>query len=173
MTMWNFASYGLDALATSAQILVGQGLGSSDKNRVKAVLGRCLNRGVAYGSVLGVALAALSWLLPTFMSPDPAVQNLATHSLWITSLALPIASVAYMLDGVLIGAGDTGKLAKYMLLSLAAFTPAALAIMTWGSGQPGLLLLWAAYAILFMAMRGGTMLWRVRGDEWMRLGHYR
>lgn len=173
MTMWNFASYGLDALATSAQILVGQGLGSSDKNRVKAVLGRCLNRGVAYGSVLGVALAALSWLLPKFMSPDPAVQNLATHSLWITSLALPIASVAYMLDGVLIGAGDTGKLAKYMLLSLAAFTPAALAIMTWGSGQPGLLLLWAAYAILFMAMRGGTMLWRVRGDEWMRLGHYR
>ena len=173
MTVWNFASYGLDALATSAQILVGQGLGSKDRERVKAVLGRCLNRGLVYGAVLGIALAALSGFLPTLMSPDPAVRNLATHSLWIAAAALPIASVAYMLDGVLIGAGDTAKLATYMLLSLAAFTPAALAVMAWGSGQPGLLILWAAYALLFMLMRGGTMLWRVRGNEWMRLGERR
>lgn len=45
--------------------------------------------------------------------------------------------------------------------------------MAWGSGQPGLLYLWAAYALLFMLMRGGTMLWRVRGNEWMRLGERR
>ena len=70
---------------------------------------------------------------------------------------LPIASVAYMLDGVLIGAGDTRKLATYMLAALAVFTPAALAVMQWGRGEAGLLALWAAYAVLFMAVRGGTM----------------
>lgn len=113
MTVWNFASYGLDALATSAQILVGQGLGSKDRERVKAVLGRCLNRGLVYGAVLGIALAALSGVPPTLMSPDPAVRNLATHSLWIAAVAFPIASVACRqhVDGVLIGAGDTAKLA--------------------------------------------------------------
>ena len=78
-----------------------------------------------------------------------------------------------MLDGVLIGAGDTNKLALYMVISLAAFTPAALTVMAWGSGQAGLLVLWAAYAVLFMFMRGATMLLRVRGDEWMRLGERR
>lgn len=173
MTVWNFASYGLDALATSAQILVGQGLGSGDRDRVRAVLSRCLNRGVVYGAWLGVILAAISWFVPSLMSQDPAVQNLATHSLWIVALALPIASVAYMLDGVLIGAGDTTKLALYMVISLAAFAPAALAVMAWGFGQTGLLALWASYALLFMFMRGGTMLLRVRGDAWMRLGDHR
>lgn len=173
MTVWNFAAYGLDALATSAQILVGQGLGAADRDRVKSVLGRCLNRGLVYGAVLGLIIFALSWFLPTLVSEDPAVRSLATHSLWIAALAIPIASVAYMLDGVLIGAGDTNKLALYMVISLAAFTPAALTVMAWGSGQAGLLVLWAAYAVLFMFMRGATMLLRVRGDEWMRLGERR
>ncbi|MGO1592246.1 MAG: MATE family efflux transporter [Ancrocorticia sp.] len=173
MTVWNFAAYGLDALATSAQILVGQGLGSADRARVKTVLGRCLNRGFVYGAGLGVIIFGLSWFLPTLVSEDPAVRTLATQSLWIAALAIPIASVAYMLDGVLIGAGDTNKLALYMVISLAAFTPAALAVMAWGSGRAGLLALWGAYAVLFMAARGGTMLLRVRGDKWMKLGDHR
>lgn len=172
MTMWNFASYGLDALATAAQILVGQGLGSGSHSRVRTVLARCLNRGFIYGAVLGIVLFALSWLIPLAMSQDPAVRTLATHSLWIAAAALPIASVAYMLDGVLIGAGDTGRLAWYMVSSLTIFAPAALAVMRWGHGQAGLLALWAAYAILFMAIRAGTTWVRTRRDEWMGLdGH--
>lgn len=173
MTVWNFAAYGLDALATSAQILVGQGLGSGSRERVRAVLSRCLNRGAVYGAFLGVGLFALSWFIPTLMTQDPTVRDLATHSLWIAAVALPVASVAYMLDGVLIGAGDTRKLATYMLTALAAFAPAALAVMHWGTGEAGLLALWAAYAILFMAVRGGTMLLRSRGEAWMRLGEHR
>ncbi len=173
MTVWNFAAYGLDALATAAQILVGQGLGSGSRERVRAVLARCLNRGAVYGAFLGVGLLALSGLIPMFMTQDPAVRSLATHSLWIAAVALPIASVAYMLDGVLIGAGDTRKLATYMLAALAVFTPAALAVMQWGRGEAGLLALWAAYAVLFMAVRGGTMLLRSRGEAWMRLGEHR
>ncbi len=173
MTVWNFAAYGLDALATAAQILVGQGLGSESRERVRAVLSRCLNRGAVYGGFLGVGLFALSWLIPTLMSQDPTVRGLATHSLWIAALALPIASVAYMLDGVLIGAGDTRKLATYMRAALAASAPAALAVLQWGNGQSGLLALWAAYAVLFMVVRGGTMLLRSRGEAWMRLGEHR
>lgn len=173
MTVWNFAAYGLDALATAAQILVGQGLGSGSRERVRAVLSRCLNRGVVYGAFLGGGLFVLSGLIPMFMTQDPAVRSLATHSLWIAAVALPIASVAYMLDGVLIGAGDTRKLATYMLAALAVFTPASLAVMQWGHGEPGLLALWAAYAVLFMAVRGGTMLLRSRGEAWMRLGERR
>ena len=41
------------------------------------------------------------------------------------------------------------------------------------AGEAGLLALWAAYAILFMAVRGGTMLLRSRGEAWMRLGEHR
>ncbi len=170
MTFWNFAAYGLDALATAAQILVGQGLGSESKDRVRAVLSRCLNRGVVYGVWLGVALCALSWILPTFISADPAVRTLATHTLWVTALALPIASVAYMLDGVLIGAGDTRRLAWYMVGALALFTPCALAIIWWGEGSAAQILLWVAYAAVFMSARTFAMYRRVQKDAWMRLG---
>ena len=170
MSFWNFAAFGLDALATSAQILVGQGLGSGKKARVRAVLNRCLNRGVYYGTWLGVAMFALSWILPILMTSDPEVHALATHTMWVTALAMPIASVAYMLDGVLIGAGDTRRLAIYMVVALAGFAPVALIIQVLATGATGQILLWAAYALIFMSLRGVTMFFRVRGEEWMKLG---
>lgn len=167
MTFWNFAAYGLDALATAAQILVGQSLGSHDHERVREVLGRCLNRGLVYGAWLGGALFALSWILPRLISTDSAVRGLATHCLWVTALALPLASIAYMLDGVLIGAGDTRKLALYMVVALAAFAPCALGIMRWGSGSTAQIFLWIAYAVVFMGARAATMYRRIRGNEWL------
>lgn len=99
------------------------------------MLSRCLNRGVVYGAFLGGGLFVLSGLIPMFMTQDPAVRSLATHSLWIAAVALPIASVAYMLDGVLIGAGDTRKLATYMLAALAVFTPASWAVKRVGGTE--------------------------------------
>lgn len=172
MTLWNFAAYGLDALATAAQILVGQGLGSGNAARVRHVLHRCLWWGLRAGIGLGAVLAILAFVIPNIMTTAPGVQNLARQSMWVTALALPIAAVAYMLDGVLIGAGDTRKLARYMVGALLAFAPVALFFVGPGAdwSTTGMLLLWAGYAILFMAVRAGTMVWRVRGDEWMRLG---
>ncbi|MCF2707243.1 MATE family efflux transporter [Arcanobacterium haemolyticum] len=173
MSVWNFAAYGLDALATAAQILVGQSLGSGDKPRVHAVLARCLNRGLWYGSWLGVLVLVLSPVLPRVMSTEADVRWLATQTLWVVAVALPLASVAYMLDGVLIGAGDTAKLATYMFVSLVVFAPCAVALQLWASGSVGQIVLWVAYAVVFMAARGATMYRRTRTDAWMRLGDER
>lgn len=170
MTVWNFAAYGLDSLATAAQILVGQSLGSKDRERVDAVLRRCLVWGVRVGAGLGIALAVVSSLIAQVISHDDAVRQLSTQTLWLTSASLPVAALAYMLDGVLIGAGDTRKLAKYMLMALVAFAPIPLVIVVWGAqwGTVGMLILWSGYALLFMAVRGLTMLYRVHSDAWMR-----
>lgn len=169
MTMWNFAAYGLDALATAAQILVGQGLGARDRQRVHLVLRRSMRYGLRVGAALAVVFAGLSFLVPRIMSDSPAVAWLATQAMWVTSAALPVAALAYILDGVLIGAGDTRKLAWYMVASLALFAPLALAVYTLGSGTLGLLALWAAYGVVFMAARATTTARRVRGDAWMGL----
>lgn len=171
MTMWNFAAYGLDALATAAQILVGQGLGSRNRERVRLVLRRNLVYGLRVGVALGVVAAGLAFVVPRIMTIDDDVAWLATQAMWVTAAALPIAAVAYMLDGVLIGAGDTKKLAGYMIVALVAFAPVALFFIGPGAGwgTSGMILLWVGYAVLFMAVRGGTMLWRVRQDAWMGL----
>lgn len=75
------------------------------------------------GLALGVVSAGLAFVIPKVMSTDAEVAWLATQAMWITSAAMPVAAVAYMLDGVLIGAGDTRKLASYMLIALAALLP--------------------------------------------------
>lgn len=171
MTVWNFAAYGLDSLATAAQILVGQGSGTGNRSQVRMVLRRCLWWGLLVGLVLGILLAIASVGIVRIMTTEPDVQTLAMYTLWVACSTLPIASIAYMLDGVLIGAGDTRTLAWYMVIALVAFTPFTLILMgpfaSWGSS--GLLVLWAAYAIVFMGLRAWTMYRRSRGDEWMKI----
>lgn len=169
MTVWNFAAYGLDSLATAAQILVGQGIGTGNRSQVRLVLRRCLRWGLFVGLILGVVLALASVGIVHIMSTDADVRDLAMYTLWIACATLPIASVAYMLDGVLIGAGDTRKLARYMVIALLAFAPFTIVLMgplaPWGN--TGLLALWAAYALVFMGLRAWTMYRRSRGDGWI------
>lgn len=170
MTVWNFAAYGLDSLATAAQILVGQGIGTGNRSQVCLVLRRCLRWGLFVGLILGVVLALASVGIVHIMSTDADVRDLAMYTLWIACATLPIASLAYMLDGVLIGAGDTRELARYMVIALLAFAPFTIVLMgplaSWGN--TGLLALWAAYALVFMGLRAWTMYRRSRGDGWIR-----
>ena len=84
MTMWNFAAYGLDALATAAQILVGQGLGSRNRERVRLVLRRNLVYGLRVGVGLGVVAAGLAFVVPRIMTIDDDVTWLATQAMWVT-----------------------------------------------------------------------------------------
>lgn len=166
MTVWNFAAYGLDSLATAAQILVATAMGEK-AGQERVVLSRCLRFGVLAGLCLGVLLVGASWFIPQLMGAESSVKILAHITLIITACCLPIASVAYILDGVLIGAQDTRRLAVYMLAALAAFAPLAIAVnyvAGLGNFSTGLLFgcLWAGYAGVFMTVRAGTMLVRVR-----------
>lgn len=170
MTYWNMAAYGLDALATAAQILVGQGLGKGDVSRVRQTLRECLRSGLRFGVVAGVVIIAVSPLLPWVMTSQHEVRLLATATLVVVGIATPIAASAYMLDGVLIGAGDMAALARYMLASLAVFTPCAFLTLLIPNSAWGQVALWVSYGVVFMGMRALTLLRRTRGEEWMRLG---
>ncbi|QRV02163.1 MATE family efflux transporter [Arcanobacterium phocisimile] len=172
MTVWNFMSYGLDSLATAAQILVGQALGLKQPKTVRHVLNRCMLWGLWVGIGLGVIVAGLSFVVPSIMTTDGDVQSLSRTVLWIASIAIPLASIAFMLDGILIGAGDTNRLAWYMLATLAAFSPIAGIILwnpQWFTQTSGMAVLWLGYGGVTMAVRAGTQFVRTRGTEWMHL----
>lgn len=174
-SIWNFAAFGLDALAIAAQALVGQALGASESQRVRDVLNRCLWWGVGAGAVLGIGLAATSFLIPRVFTGSDLVVSWAGWGLIVCAIGLPIAAIAYMLDGVLIGAGDTRYLAWMMILALALYTPVPLLLTGPGAdlGRIGLMLLWGGYAGLFMGMRSLTLFLRTRGDRWIVLGESR
>ncbi len=78
----------------------------------------------------------------------------------------PLSGVVFVLDGVLIGAGDGTYLAKAGIVVLVAYAPIALAI---GWFDAGFTWLWVAYG-MFIAARLATLWRRQRGTAWMVLG---
>lgn len=171
MTVWSTLAFALDALAIAAQALVGQGLGSSDVPRVRAVLRRTLQWGVGFGAVIGVLIAAGGWWVTTLFTTDPEVRAAAAVALVVTGLLMPMAGWVFVLDGVLIGAGDGKFLAWAGVLTLVVYVPLVAAVWWWApTGGAGLAWLWAAFAGGFMAARALTTGLRARGNRWMVLG---
>ncbi|MEE6287083.1 MATE family efflux transporter [Georgenia sp. MJ173] len=169
--LWGLAAFALDALAIAAQALVGQGLGARDHHRVRAVTRRALWWGVGFGAVIGVVIAGGGWWITRLFSADPAVQHAAAVALVITGVTMPMAGWVFVLDGVLIGAGDGRFLAWAGMLTLVVYVPLVAAVWLWApGGAPGLAWLWAAFAGGFMLSRAVTTGVRFRGDRWMVLG---
>lgn len=169
MMVWNFAAYGLDSLAIAAQILVGRSLGAGDRTQARAVLARCQNRALVWGAIVGAVLFLASFGIAPLMTNDRTVQHLALASLLVISFAVPVASLTYMLDGVLIGAGDTRRLALYMLGALTLFAPLALFISLVPMASFGYIALWICFGGAFTMVRAATMYLRTRTDAWMGL----
>jgi hypothetical protein len=76
----------------------------------------------------------------------------------------------YLLDGVLIGAGDGAYLAKAGALTVAVYAPVALGALLVAAGRPGMTWLWVSFTVIFMGARALTLGLRARGDGWMTLG---
>ena len=171
LTVFSTMAFALDALAIAAQALVGKGIGAADVSFVRAVLRRCLVWGVGGGAVLGVVLASLSDVAGLLFTGSAETAALIAPSLVILAVGTPLAGYVFVLDGVLIGAGDARYLALTGLVNLAVFVPLASAAAAWGgSGATGLAWLTAAFAIGYIAARATTLGLRSRGTAWQRTG---
>jgi putative MATE family efflux protein len=166
LQVWLLLSLALDALAIAGQALVGRDLGASDVAAARADLRRLLLWGTGAGFALAVAVVAVAPLLPAVFSADPAVGALLTGSLLVVAAHQPVAGPVFVLDGVLIGAGDARWLAGAGAVTTLAFLPAAVLVQVSDLGVVGLwwALLW------FLVVRLALLTWRARGDTWMRTG---
>ncbi|RYV51106.1 MATE family efflux transporter [Pengzhenrongella frigida] len=170
-SIWGLTAFALDALAIAAQALVGFSLGAADVGQTRAVLRRTLTWGVGAGAALGVVVAVSGWWLAPLFTTDPDVRRAVAVSLVVMAVFLPMAGWVFVLDGVLIGAGDGRYLAATGLLTLLAYAPVALAVRAWApDGAPGLAYLWAAFAGIFMLARAVTTGLRARTTTWMLTG---
>jgi putative MATE family efflux protein len=166
LTIWTFLAYSLDAIAIAAQAITGRALGAGDLEGTRRATRRMSQWGVASGVVCGLLLAAISpWLAPLFSS-DPDVRHLLVPVLLVAALGQPLAGLVFVLDGVLIGAGDGRYLAASGLVVLLVYSPLALLASTTGS----LVWLWVAFSFGFMLARGVVLLHRGRGTGWMVTG---
>lgn len=172
MTIWSFLAFALDALAIAAQALVGRWLGAGEVRAARRATSQLTSWGLGYGVVLGVATAALAPVLPVLFTGDVAVRDALVAALVVVGLGQPIAGVAFVLDGVLIGAGDGRWLAMAQVAMLAMYAPVALLVHRWAPGREhwlALVALWCGFTF-FMLVRATMLWWRSRGDGWLVAG---
>jgi putative MATE family efflux protein len=166
LNLWSLLAFGLDAIAIAGQAIIGRYLGANDAEGAKAVCRRMVEWGVVSGVVLGALVVLSRPLYIPLFSSDPAVQTAALPALIVIALAQPICGIVFVLDGVLMGAGDGPYLAGAMLITLVAFVPMALLVPVLGWG---LTALWVAMSLM-MAVRMLTLWWRSRSGRWIVTG---
>ena len=167
-TIFSTAAFALDALAIAAQALIGKGLGAGDEAGVRRVLQRTLAWGVAFGVLVGLVIGASSGVIGLVFTGDPQLAALVQPALIVLAVAQPVAGAVFVLDGVLMGAGDARYLAIAGGLNLIPYVP-VLAVLNVLSlaGAAGLAWLAVAFFGVFMLARLATLGWRVRGRAWL------
>jgi putative MATE family efflux protein len=164
--IWTLLAFALDAIAIAGQAITGHALGAGDVRRTRAVTRTMVVWGIGYGVVLGLLIVPLSPVIPHLFGAEPTVAAHLISVMWLVALLQPLAGVVFVLDGVLIGAGDRRYLAWASALTTVVYLPAAYLVARLGGG---LVALWAALA-LWMAARAVTLGLRARGHAWLVTG---
>ena len=170
MQVWGLMAYALDALAIAGQTIIGTALGAGDAREARSSTRLMTVWSVGGGFVIGAVVVLLRHPVAGFFSPDDDVRALVAWLLVIVAVTLPLAGYVYLLDGVLIGAGDGRYLARAGVITVLVYAPVALLALTMPDGREGLTWLWVAFSVVFMGARAVTLGLRARGDRWMRLG---
>ncbi|MFF4752337.1 MATE family efflux transporter [Streptomyces sp. NPDC002514] len=166
LSLWSLLAFALDAIAIAGQAIIGRYLGADDPQGAREACRRMVQWGTAVGVALGLlVVVARPVFLPLFTG-DPIVRDAALPALLIVALSQPICGVVFVLDGVLMGAGDGPYLAGAMVLTLAVFAPVALLVPVFGGG---LTAVWAAMTLM-MTMRMLTLWLRSRSGRWVVTG---
>jgi MATE family, multidrug efflux pump len=167
--LWLLLALALDAIAIAGQAITGKYLGAGDADGARAATARMTGWGVIYGVVFGILILAARPFLPSVFAAAPPVAHLLLAVLIIVACQQPLAGVVFVLDGVLIGAGDQNYLAVAGLLTAAVFGIAAAFVI---SSHAGLIALWVAFTV-WLAARFVTLTLRTRGSAWLVTGAVR
>jgi MATE family multidrug resistance protein len=149
------ASYAMDGFVFAAESLVGQAMGARAVAQLRR--GASVTAVWAFGSAL--VLAAGFWIVGPFvidvMAKDPAVQEAARLYLPHMMAAPLLGALAWMLDGVFIGATRTQDMRNMMILSFVGYCGLVLLLLP-SFGNHGL---WMAMNGFFI-LRGVSLAFR-------------
>lgn len=157
MALFFIGSFFLDGMATAAEQLAGKALGA----RYRPAFDRSLRLTVGWGFGIGAVASLVFWLAGPWiidaMTTNEAVRESARFYLPFAALTPLVGTLAFQMDGVFIGATWSVDMRNMMLLSLAIY------LIVWWVLTPmiGVSGLWIAF-LLFLGLRGVTLLWRSR-----------
>lgn len=151
--LWLLFSLMTDSLAVSGQSLIAVYLGQNNAPAARQMSDRLIQLGLGMGVVMALFFSAISPYFPYLFTSDPAVVAQVHSIMPLATIVLPINSLAYVLDGVLIGAEDFSFLAWSMAPTALIVSSALLMVEPFNLGIEGV---WACQALLMM-LRAGTL----------------
>ncbi|MFE3601506.1 MATE family efflux transporter [Streptomyces sp. NPDC059142] len=166
LSLWSLMAFALDAIAIAGQAIIGRYLGAGDTKGAREVCRRMVQWGIASGVLLGALIVIARPLFIPLFTGDSAVRETLLPALLVVAVTQPLAGIVFVLDGVLMGAGDGPYLAGAMLVTLVVFAPVALLVPVLGGG---LTALWWAMGLM-MAVRMVTLWLRTRSGRWLVTG---
>ena len=133
--VWLLVSFGVDGFAHAAEVLVGNMLGAGNFPGARQLARRTLIWGLWIGGVFGVVYAF--WLVPigALFTRDASVLAAIGSVTLMIALVQPINAMAFVFDGILIGANDVAYMFGSMLVAaFGVFLPLALTAYFFGHG---------------------------------------
>lgn len=174
-TLFSLLALALDALAIAGQALIGHDLGAGNHATVRMVTHRLIRWGFLAGGALAILTGLLSPLIPLLMTSEDSLRSALWPVIVLLGFTLPLSAFVFVLDGVLIGAGDGKYLAVTGLLNVAMYAPLLwlASLVTVGVAEVnlgGLIALEAAFGIGYIGARALTLGMRYRGEAWLVVG---
>lgn len=169
MQIWYVLANLLDAIAIAAQAIIGRRLGASEGHLVHEIVRKLLRWSLTYGAIIGVLTMLAAFVAPALFSSDDVVRSLLFQCLLIIGIHQPLAALVFLLDGVLVGSGDSKYIAFVQTMAMFSFLAIAWAVLRFELGVIGL---WCAM-IGFLVTRGGLMYPRAASDKWIVEGAVR
>lgn len=159
INLWLFAAFFIDGYASAGNIMGGRLLGAKNYDG----LWRLAKKTTKYGAYVCVVLMAAAFLfyrpIGNVFSNETAVLEAFYTIFYIVILGLPINMVAFILDGIFKGMGEMKYLRNVLIAAtFGAFVPIIYLgkFLDWG-----LYGIWAAF-LVWMAIRGGALVWKFR-----------
>ncbi len=153
MNIFMTGSYLLDGVATASEQLAGLAVGA----RQRLAFDRTVRLTCQWGLVIGLALAAVIAFagdaLIAFLTTDPTVRAAAGDYLPFAAVTPLVGALAFVMDGIFIGATWSRAMRDMMIASLALFAALGYGLTPF-FGNYGL---WLAFEI-FLGLRGFTLL---------------
>ncbi|MEL0023735.1 MAG: MATE family efflux transporter, partial [Alphaproteobacteria bacterium] len=151
MVLFGMIAFAVDGYALAVEALVGEAIGSKDKQMLHIVVRR--TNVMAGGSSLLISLVVLVGATPILMAltnQTELIELTLQHWHWV--VIIPIASfLAFQMDGVFIGATRGRDMRNAMFVAALVF-----GLVVWLARPYGLAGLLGAFT-LYLAMRGVTL----------------
>jgi multidrug resistance protein, MATE family len=159
LQLWMVAAYGIDGFAYAAESLIGRFKGSGNTDKLRKAVYYNLGWGVGLGVIGSLIYGLFGTTILSIFTNNEEVISLAQVVLFWTVMAPLVSSICYILDGVFIGATETGPMRNTMLIATGVvFLP----VYFLGTALFSIHGLWLAM-VLFMLARGVALAFYLPG----------